>query len=81
MVEILRKPKGYAVTCDRCKSILMFQREDMFRNEQETETRKRQLRYISCPECGRMILVYDNHNEEWLNDTQVIYPDQEEEEV
>lgn len=33
MVEILQKPKGYAVTCDRCKSILMFQRKDMFRNE------------------------------------------------
>ena len=81
MVEILQKPKGYVITCDRCKSILMFQLGDMINEDLNKTSITGCFSYIKCPVCKKRIDLYDNFKRIWLNNVQEIYPDPEGEEI
>jgi len=52
---VIAKPIKYVIDCGRCESMLLFSKSEITRDHKTLPGHEGR---ITCPECGRQVLIY-----------------------
>lgn len=83
MVKVVRRVIGMKVVCRHCGTVLSFQEEDLKCTFPGINTYGMHTGYqgIDCPVCGEELTVRDAKNKTWTNNVDMIYEENNTEEV